>query len=156
MKNIFAYFSSILLFLIYNKKCSITTVLHIVESIVPTHIICFKIKNPPTLHSTSKIQPTTSPTFVFSVSANVRKKCGYEKKMLTVVLIVIHRVFCSFYYCTQKVVTTFLYIIIILCYVNKLNSSMSNFGRSLGQPKKMKLILGIFFSFNIIQQHFGF
>jgi hypothetical protein len=36
-------------------------------------IICFKIKNPPTLHSTSKIQPTTSPTFVFSVSASVRK-----------------------------------------------------------------------------------
>jgi hypothetical protein len=31
------------------------------------NIICFKIKNPPTLHSTSKIQPTTSPTFVFCV-----------------------------------------------------------------------------------------
>jgi hypothetical protein len=36
-------------------------------------IICFKIKNPPTLRSTSKIQPTTSPTFVFSVFANVGK-----------------------------------------------------------------------------------
>jgi hypothetical protein len=41
------------------------------------------------------------------------------------------------------VATTFLDIIIILCYVNKLNSSMSNFGGTLGQPKKMKLILGI-------------
>jgi hypothetical protein len=28
----------------------------------------------------------------------------------------------------DTVATTFLYIIIILCYVNKLNSSMSNFG----------------------------
>jgi hypothetical protein len=48
-------------------------------------IIYFKIKNPPTLHSTSKIQPTTSPTFVFSVFASVRKKWGYERKLLTVV-----------------------------------------------------------------------
>jgi hypothetical protein len=46
------------------------------------HIICFKIKNPPTLHFTSKIQPTTSPTFVFGVSASVRKKWGYERKLL--------------------------------------------------------------------------
>jgi hypothetical protein len=45
-------------------------------------IICFKIKNPPTVHSTSRIQPTTSPTFVFSVSASVRKKWGYERKLL--------------------------------------------------------------------------
>jgi hypothetical protein len=45
-------------------------------------IICFKIKNPPTLHSTLKIQPTTSPTFVFSVSASVRKRWGYERKLL--------------------------------------------------------------------------
>jgi hypothetical protein len=66
-------------------------------------IICFKIKNPPTLHSTSKIQPTTSPTFVFSVFASVRKKWGYERKLLTVILVVIHRVFLfSFYYITQK------------------------------------------------------
>jgi hypothetical protein len=36
-------------------------------------LICFKIKNPPTLHSTSKIQPTTSPTFVFSVFASIGK-----------------------------------------------------------------------------------
>jgi hypothetical protein len=57
------------------------------------NIICFKIKNPPTLHSTSKIQPTTSPTFVFSVSASVRKKRGYERKLLTVVLVVVHGVF---------------------------------------------------------------
>jgi hypothetical protein len=44
--------------------------------------ICFKIKNPPTVHSTSKIQPTTSPTFVFGMSASVRKKWGYERKLL--------------------------------------------------------------------------
>jgi hypothetical protein len=51
------------------------------------------------------------------------------------------------------VATTFLYIIIILCYVNKLNNSMLNFGGRLGQPKKMNLILGISFFFaNIIQQ----
>jgi hypothetical protein len=59
----------------------------------PPCIICFKIKNPPTLLSTSKIQPTTSPTFVFSVSASVRKKWGYERKLLTVVLGVVHGVF---------------------------------------------------------------
>jgi hypothetical protein len=45
-------------------------------------IICFKIKNPPTLYSTLKIQPTTSPIFVFSVSASARKKWGYERKLL--------------------------------------------------------------------------
>jgi hypothetical protein len=50
-----------------------------------THIICFKIKNPPALHSTSKLQPTTSPSFVFSAFASVRKKWGYEKKLLTVI-----------------------------------------------------------------------
>jgi hypothetical protein len=43
------------------------------------------------------------------------------------------------------VATTFLYVIIILCYVNKLNNSTSNFGGRLGQPKKMNLILAIFF-----------
>jgi hypothetical protein len=43
----------------------------------------------------------------------------------------------------DMVATTFLYIVIILCYVKRLNSSMSNFGGRLGQPKKMKLILGI-------------
>jgi hypothetical protein len=47
------------------------TVLLAKQKIKP--IICFKIKNPPTLHSTSKIQPTTWPTFVFSVFANVGK-----------------------------------------------------------------------------------
>jgi hypothetical protein len=50
-------------------------------------IICFKIKNPPTLHSTSKIQPTTSRTFVFSAFGSVRKTWGYEIKLLTVVLV---------------------------------------------------------------------
>jgi hypothetical protein len=63
----------------------------ILAAIVP--IICFKIKNPPTLHSTSKIQPTTSPTFVFSVFESVRKTWGYEIKLLTAVLVVVHRVF---------------------------------------------------------------
>jgi hypothetical protein len=58
-------------------------------------IICFKIKNPPTLHSTrtSKIQPTMSPTFVFSVLGSVKKMWGYEIKLLTVVLVVVHRVY---------------------------------------------------------------
>jgi hypothetical protein len=56
-------------------------------------IICFKIKNPPTLHSTSKIQPTTSPAFVFSVFASVRKKWGYERKLLRVVSGIVHSVF---------------------------------------------------------------
>jgi hypothetical protein len=53
---------------------------------------------------TSKIQPTTSPPFVFSVPACVRKKWGYERKLLTVILVVVHPVFLfSFYYFTQKV-----------------------------------------------------
>jgi hypothetical protein len=51
------------------------------------------------------------------------------------------------------VATTFLYIIIILCYVNKLNSSMSNFGGTLGQPKKNETYSRDFFvSANIAQQ----
>jgi hypothetical protein len=70
------------------------------------------------VHSNSKIQPTTSPTFVFSVSASVRKKWGYERK--TVVLVVVHRVFYSHFIISLKkydtVAKTFLYIIIILCY----------------------------------------
>jgi hypothetical protein len=42
--------------------------------------------------------------------------------------------------------TTFLGIIIItLCYVNKFNSSMPNFGGGWANPNKMKLILGISF-----------
>jgi hypothetical protein len=98
----------------------------------------FQNQKPPTLHSTSKIQPTTSPTFVFSVSASARRKRGYERKQL-VVLVVVHRVFYSHFIISLErydmIATTFLYIIIILCYVNKLNSSMS----------KMKLILGISF-----------
>jgi hypothetical protein len=61
------------------------------------NIICCNTKNPPTLHSSSKIQPTTSPTFVFSVSACLRKKWGYERKLLIVGLGVVHphRVFYS-------------------------------------------------------------
>jgi hypothetical protein len=93
-------------------------------------IICFKIKNPPTLHSTLKIQPTTSPIFVFSVSASVRKKWGYERKLLDsrfgrssscffILILLFH---------SKGMIGTFLYIIIILCYVKKLNSSISNYG----------------------------
>jgi hypothetical protein len=70
-------------------------------------------------------------------------------------LVVVHRVFYSHFIISLKrdvmVATTFLYIIIILCYVNKLNSSMSNYGGREGQPKKMKLIL--FFSFLFFCQH---
>jgi hypothetical protein len=91
-----------------------------------------------------------SPTFVFSVSASVRKKCGYERKLLeTFVLVVVHRVFYSHFIISLKkydmVAKTFLYIIIILFFINKLNSSMSNFGGRLSQPKKIKLFLGISF-----------
>jgi hypothetical protein len=53
------------------------------------------------------------------------------------------------------VATTFLSIlvIIILCYVNKLNSSMSNYGGREGQPKKHETYSrDFFFSANIIQQ----
>jgi hypothetical protein len=60
----------------------------------------------------------------------------------TVVLVVVHRVFYSHFIISLKrydmVVPTFLYIIIILCCVNKPNNSMSNFGRSLGQPQKQQ------------------
>jgi hypothetical protein len=67
-------------------------------------IIYFKIKNPPTVHSTSKIHPTTSPTFVFSVSASVRKKWGYERKLLDSRFDRSSSCFLfSFYYFTQKV-----------------------------------------------------
>jgi hypothetical protein len=86
------------------------------------HIICFKIKNPPTVHSTSKIQPTTSPTFVFS---QMSKKSGVMKENCwTVVLVVVHRVFYSHFIISLKkydmvlVSKTFLYIIIILCFVS--------------------------------------
>jgi hypothetical protein len=44
-----------------------------------------------------------SPTFVFSVSASVRKKCGYERKLLeTFVLVVVHRVFYSHFIISLK------------------------------------------------------
>jgi hypothetical protein len=112
-------------------------------------IICFKIKNPPTVHSTSKIQPTTSPTFVFSVSASVRKNWGYERKLLDSGFGRSSSCFYSHFVISLKkydmVATTFLYIIIILCYVNKLNSSMSIFGGRLSQTKKSKPLLGICF-----------
>jgi D-alanyl-lipoteichoic acid acyltransferase DltB (MBOAT superfamily) len=75
----------------------------------------------------------------------------------TIVLVVVHRVFYSHFIISlikyDMAAKTFLYIIIILCFVNKLNNSMSNFGGRLSQPKKIKLFLGIsFFSANIIQQ----
>jgi hypothetical protein len=74
------------------------------------------------------------------VYLQVLEKSGVmKKKLLTVVLMIVHRVFYFDFIISLKrydlVVTTFLYII-ILYYVNKLNNSMSNFGRSLGQPRK--------------------
>jgi hypothetical protein len=54
--------------------------------------ICFKIKNPPTLHSTSKIHRQPSPTFVFSVF-QVSEKSGVMKENLTAVLVIAHRAF---------------------------------------------------------------
>jgi hypothetical protein len=95
-------------------------------------IICFKIKNPPTLHSSSKIQPTTSPTFVFSVSASVRKKWGYEKKLLTVVLMIVFFILILLFH-SKGSYDLFVHNYFVL---RKLNNSMSNFGRSLGQPRK--------------------
>jgi hypothetical protein len=101
------------------------------------------------VHSTWKIQPTTSPTFVFSVLQVSEKSKVMKENRCTVVLVVVHRVFYSHFIISIKkydmVATTFLYIIIILCYVNKLNSTMSNFGERLSQPKKSKLLLGISF-----------
>jgi hypothetical protein len=106
-----------MLLLEFTKLLKITTFLEIVGTFFFINdcyrvtIICFKIKNPPKLHSTSKIQPTTSPTFVFSVSANVRKKWGYERKLLTVVFVVVHPCFCSHFIISLKrydmVATTF-------------------------------------------------
>jgi hypothetical protein len=68
-----------------------------------------------------------------STSKLVSEKSGVIKENCwTVVLVVVHRVFYSNFIISFKrydmVATTFLYIIIILCYVNKLNSSMSNYG----------------------------
>jgi hypothetical protein len=99
--------------------------------------------------SASKIQPTTSPTFVFSVSTSARKKWGYERKLLDSRFGRSSSCFYFHFIISFKkydmVAKTFLYIIIILCFVNKLNSSMSNFGARLSQPKKIKLFLGISF-----------
>jgi hypothetical protein len=120
-------------------------------------IICFKIKNPPTVHSTSKIQPTTSPT-LFLVYLKVSEKSGVTKENCwTVVLVVVHRVFHSHFIISLKkydmVAKTFLYIIIIFFFINKLNSSMSNFGGRLSQPKKkITFSRDLFFPANIIQQ----
>jgi hypothetical protein len=109
-----------------------------------------KIKNPPTVHSTSKIHPTTSPTFTFSLSVSVRKKWGYERKLLDSrfgrsSLCFFYSHFITSLKKYDMVAKTFLYIIIILYFVNKLNSSMSNFGGRWSQPKKIKLFLGISF-----------
>jgi hypothetical protein len=92
------------------------------------------------------------------VCLQVPEKSGVmTENCWTVVLVVVHRVFYSHVIISLKkydmVAKTFLYIIIILCFENKLKSSMSNFGGRLSQPKKIKLFLGIsFFSANIIQQ----
>jgi hypothetical protein len=83
-----------------------------------THIICFKIKNPPTLHCPSKIQPTTSPTFVLSVSV-YQKKLGLWKKTVDSRFGRSSSCFLFSFYILLKrydmVATTFLHIIIILC-----------------------------------------
>jgi hypothetical protein len=78
----------------------------------------------------------------------VSEKSGVMRENCwTVVLVVVHRVFYSHFIISLKkydmVAKTFLYIIIILCFVDKLKSSMSNFGGRLSQPKKIKLFLGI-------------
>jgi hypothetical protein len=75
----------------------------------------------------------------------VSEKSGVIKENCwTVVLVVVHRVFCSHFIISLKmdnmVAETFFHII-ILCFVNKLNSSMSNFGGRLSQPKKIKQFL---------------
>jgi hypothetical protein len=76
----------------------------------------------------------------------VSEKSGVMKENCwTVVLVVVHRVFLSsFYYFTHKVVCGSYHLFVHNNY-NKLNSSMSNYGGREGQPKKMKLILGISF-----------
>jgi hypothetical protein len=87
--------------------------------------------------------------FCFSVSATVRKKCGYERKLLDSRFGRSSSCFFSHFIISLKkydmVAKTFLYIIIILFFINKLNSSMSNFDGRLSQPKKIKLFLGISF-----------
>jgi hypothetical protein len=59
--------------------------------------------------------------FCFECVCKCRKKWGYERKLLTVVLVLVHRVFYSHCIISLKrydmVATIFLYIIIILCYV---------------------------------------
>jgi hypothetical protein len=87
---------------------------------------------------------------LFLVCLQVSKKSGVMRENCwTVVLVVVHRVSYSHFIISLKkydmLAKTFLYIIIILCFVNKLNSSMSNFGGRLSQPKKIKLFLGISF-----------
>jgi hypothetical protein len=76
----------------------------------------------------------------------VSEKSGVMKENCwTVVLVVVHRVFYPHFIISLKkydmVAKTSLYIIIILCFVNKFNSSVSNFGGRLSQPKKIKLFL---------------
>jgi hypothetical protein len=79
------------------------------------------------------------------VCPQVSEKSGVMKENCwTVVLVVVHRVFYSHFIISLKkydmVAKTFLYIIFILFFIDKLNSSMSNFG-----GKKIKLFLGISF-----------
>jgi hypothetical protein len=87
---------------------------------------------------------------LFLVCLQVSEKSGVMKENCwKVVLVVVHRVFYSHFIISHKkydmVAKTSLYIIIILCFVNKFNSSVSNFGGRLSQPKKIKLFLGISF-----------
>jgi hypothetical protein len=78
------------------------------------------------------------------VCLQVSEKSGVMKENCwTVVLVVVHRVFYSHFIISLKkydmVARTFLF------FINKLNSSMSNFGGRLSQPKKIELFLGISF-----------
>jgi hypothetical protein len=75
---------------------------------------------------------------LFLVCLQVSEKSGVMKENCwTAVLVVVHRVFYSHFIISLKkydmVAKTFLHVIIILCFVNKLNSS------------KIKLFLGISF-----------
>jgi hypothetical protein len=113
------------------------------------HIICFIIKNPPTVRSTSKIHLwyiRQRRRFLFLVS----EKSGVMKENCwTVVLAVVHRVFYSHFILSLKkydmvlVVKTFLYIIIILCFVSTVQCQILAVGWA--NPKKLNFFQGFLF-----------
>jgi hypothetical protein len=60
-------------------------------------IICFKIKNPPTLHLPRKYNRQRRQLLCLAcLHVSIRKKSGYERKLLTVVFVVVYRVFLIF------------------------------------------------------------